>query len=251
MTNLSNPYSKGMNLQIPEEFMEDYMDEYKRADDLNDPLLMFILQRAAQEGFKTGPIGTDGYFEHYDPALNENERENFTNFVNTYYPTAENAHYELGEPGTKQRLSQNPKELAKYKALSRAHLYANGFYDEDKDFMHDSIDDVLDDYDTYNEDLNNGYVPEGFNPAVNPKLIKGYQDDLDDIEFEAAQDYYNEKYPIKNNYDITDPTVSFDDYTKGPKQRLDDSYKNAIYKNLIKNHPVWRKKALNMIQNEE
>ena len=53
---------------------------------LNDPLLMYILQRTAQEGFKTGPIGTDGYFEEYDPELNEDERENYKKFLDTYYP---------------------------------------------------------------------------------------------------------------------------------------------------------------------
>lgn len=194
MANLNNPYTKGMNIQIPEEYMEDYMSEYERANKLNDPLLMFILQRTAQDGFKTGPIGSDGYFENYDPNLNENERENYQQFLEAFYP--------------KENVSYDKK-----------------------------IDDT--------------YVPEGFNPTVNPELIEGYQNDLNNLEFGAAQDYYDDEYPIENNYDITDPTVNFDDYIKEPKQLLDDTYKNAIYKKLIENHPIWKEKALNIINNKE
>ena len=81
-----NKFAQDMNIQVPDDLIDDYNAEYDRAVRLNDPLLMYILQRTAQEGFKTGPIGTDGYFEEYDPELNEDERENYKKFLDTYYP---------------------------------------------------------------------------------------------------------------------------------------------------------------------
>ena len=81
-----NKFAQDMNIQVPDDLIDDYNAEYDRAVILNDPLLMYILQRTAQEGFKTGPIGTDGYFEEYDPDLNEDERENYKKFLDTYYP---------------------------------------------------------------------------------------------------------------------------------------------------------------------
>lgn len=131
MDNLNNPYTKGMNLQVPEECMEDYINEYERADKLKDPLLMFILQRTAQDGFKTGPIGSDGYFENYDPELNEDERENFINFMNAYYPDAENAYNELSKPSSVNKLIQNPEKMQQYNALKRAIMYKDNIYDND------------------------------------------------------------------------------------------------------------------------
>ena len=78
-----NKFTQDTNIPVPDDLIEDVNMEYDRA--ANDPLLMFILLRTAQEGFRTGPIGTDGYFEEYDPESNEDERENYEKFLETYY----------------------------------------------------------------------------------------------------------------------------------------------------------------------
>lgn len=127
-----NPYKNGIQYSIPDEYSDDFYTEFERANKLKDPLLMFILQRTAQEGFKTGPIGSDGYFEHYDPELNENERENFTNFMDAYYPDAENAYYELSEPSSMDRLRQNPEKMQQYDALKRALMYKENIYSDEE-----------------------------------------------------------------------------------------------------------------------
>lgn len=84
----TNPYINGMNLQIPDEYAQDYMNEYEKLSqpDNYDPLLMYILQKNAQNGFKNGPIGSDSYYETFDPEYNEDLYPDFTDFMNTYYP---------------------------------------------------------------------------------------------------------------------------------------------------------------------
>lgn len=65
---------------------QDYVDEFDRImENGNDPLLMYILQKNAQEGFKHGPIGTDGYYEQFDPALNPDLEEEYRQFLETNY----------------------------------------------------------------------------------------------------------------------------------------------------------------------
>lgn len=81
----NNNYAQGMQLSIPDEYVQDYLDEYNKINEQYDPLLMYILQKNAQSGFKYGPIGTDGYYETFDPELNEDLREDFSNFMNDYY----------------------------------------------------------------------------------------------------------------------------------------------------------------------
>lgn len=83
-----NPYSNGMNFNIPDEYAQDYLDEYEKLSQPENynPLLMYILQKNAENGFKTGPIGTDGYYESFDPKLNPQLEGDFTDFLNTYYP---------------------------------------------------------------------------------------------------------------------------------------------------------------------
>lgn len=127
----NNPYKNGIQYSIPDEHSDDFHAEFERVNKLKDPLLMFILQRTAQEGFKTGPIGSDEYFEYYDPELNENERENFINFMDTYYPDAENAYHELSEPSSMDNLRQNPEKMEQYNALKRALMYKENIYNNE------------------------------------------------------------------------------------------------------------------------
>ena len=84
----NNPYNKGMTLEIPDEHSDDYLSEYnKLSNDENvDPLLMYILQKNAQSGFKNGPIGSDGYYESFDPELNPQLKEDYQQFLNSFYP---------------------------------------------------------------------------------------------------------------------------------------------------------------------
>lgn len=79
-----NPYSNGMNFDIPDEYAQDYMNEYSRAE--QDPLLMYILQKNAQNGFASGPIGTDSYYEEFDPDINPSLVQDYQQFLDTYYP---------------------------------------------------------------------------------------------------------------------------------------------------------------------
>jgi len=79
-----NPYSNGMNFNIPDEYAQDYMNEYNRAE--QDPLLMYILQKNAQNGFASGPIGTDGYYEEFDPDVNPSLVQDYQQFLDAYYP---------------------------------------------------------------------------------------------------------------------------------------------------------------------
>lgn len=81
----NNNYEQGMQLSIPDEYVQDYLDEYNQINKQYDPLLMYILQKNAQSGFNYGPIGTDGYYETFDPEINEDLREDFSNFMNDYY----------------------------------------------------------------------------------------------------------------------------------------------------------------------
>ena len=80
-----NNYAQGMQLSIPDEYVQDYLDEYNKLNKQYDPLLMYILQKNAQSGFRNGPIGTDSYYETFDPELNEDLKEDFSNFMNDYY----------------------------------------------------------------------------------------------------------------------------------------------------------------------
>lgn len=81
----NNPYMNGIDLNIPDEYVEDFFDEYDRSDRENSPLLKYILMKHAQEGFKNGPIGTDGYYEQYDPEINPDLKEDYENFLNSFY----------------------------------------------------------------------------------------------------------------------------------------------------------------------
>lgn len=83
-----NPYSNGMYFDIPDEYAQDYTEEYEKLSQPEnyDPLLMYILQKNAESSFKNGPIGTDGYYESFDPALNPQLEGDFTDFLNVYYP---------------------------------------------------------------------------------------------------------------------------------------------------------------------
>lgn len=84
---LDNKYTKGMNINVPDEFADDFLNEYERINNNgNDPLLMYILMKNAQDNFSNGPIGSDGYFETYDPNLNENLEEDYYNFLRSFYP---------------------------------------------------------------------------------------------------------------------------------------------------------------------
>ena len=66
---------------------QDITNEYNRImNEGNDPLLMYILQKHAQKGFTEGPIGSDGYFEQYDPELNPELEEDYQQFLNINYP---------------------------------------------------------------------------------------------------------------------------------------------------------------------
>ena len=76
-----------MNINVPDEFADDFLNEYERINNNgNDPLLMYILMKNAQDNFSNGPIGSDGYFETYDPNLNENLEEDYYNFLRSFYP---------------------------------------------------------------------------------------------------------------------------------------------------------------------
>lgn len=82
--------TQGMQLSIPDEYAQDYLKEYNKINENYDPLLMYILQKNAQSGFKYGPIGTDSYYETFDPEINEDLREDFNSFMNDYYPDFDN-----------------------------------------------------------------------------------------------------------------------------------------------------------------
>lgn len=83
---INNPYTNGMQFNIPDEFAQDYLNEYEKLSqpDNYDPLLMYILQKNAQSGFKNGPIGSDGYYEQFDPELNPELEEDYNNFLDIY-----------------------------------------------------------------------------------------------------------------------------------------------------------------------
>lgn len=71
---------------VPANMRGEYTNEYNRImNDGNNPLLMFILQKNAKNGFASGPIGTDGYYEQYDPSLDDSLVEEYKEFLNTYY----------------------------------------------------------------------------------------------------------------------------------------------------------------------
>lgn len=83
---INNPYANGIEMNIPDEYAQDYTDEYEnlsQSDDY-DPLLLYILQKNAQSGFKNGPIGSDNYYEQFDPALNPALEEDYNNFLDIY-----------------------------------------------------------------------------------------------------------------------------------------------------------------------
>lgn len=96
---LNNRYTNGMNFTVPEQYTQDYLNEFNKLsqDENYNPLLMYILQKNAQSGFKNGPIGTDGYYEAYDPEYNENLYEDFTDFIDTYYPDFDDRTQEMFE----------------------------------------------------------------------------------------------------------------------------------------------------------
>lgn len=71
---------------VPANMRGEYTDEYNYImNNGNDPLLMFILQKNAKDGFTSGPIGSDGYYEQYDPALDDRLSEEYNTFLSTYY----------------------------------------------------------------------------------------------------------------------------------------------------------------------
>lgn len=82
----TNLYAQGMQLNIPDEYAQDYLNEYEKLSQPEnyDPLLMYILQKNAQSGFKNGPIGSDGYYEQFDPELNPELEEDYNNFLDIY-----------------------------------------------------------------------------------------------------------------------------------------------------------------------
>ena len=81
-----NPYIQGIQLDIPDEYMQDYLSEYEKLSQPENynPLLMYILQKNAQSGFKNGPIGSDGYYKAFDPEYNEDLYPDFTQFIKNY-----------------------------------------------------------------------------------------------------------------------------------------------------------------------
>lgn len=95
----TNPYAQGMQLNIPDEYAQDYLSEYERLSQPEnyDPLLMYILQKNAQSGFKNGPIGSDSYYEAFDPEYNEDLYPDFTQFIDTYYPDFDDRTQEMFE----------------------------------------------------------------------------------------------------------------------------------------------------------
>lgn len=84
----NNPYANGIDLNIPDEYAQDYTKEYENLsqDENFDPLLMYILQKNAQTGFKNGPIGSDRYYESFDPELNPELDEDYQQFLDVFYP---------------------------------------------------------------------------------------------------------------------------------------------------------------------
>lgn len=112
----TNPYVQGMQLNIPDEYSQDYLSEYERLSQPEnyDPLLMYILQKNAQSGFKNGPIGSDSYYEAFDPEYNEDLYPDFTQFIDTYYPDfdddVQDAYYDM----LNAYMDKYPKETNKY-----------------------------------------------------------------------------------------------------------------------------------------
>lgn len=96
---INNPYTNGMQFNIPDEFAQDYLNEYEKLSQPEnyDPLLMYILQKNAQSGFKNGPIGSDGYYEAFDPEYNEDLYPDFTQFIDAYYPDFDDRTQEMFE----------------------------------------------------------------------------------------------------------------------------------------------------------
>ncbi len=84
----NNPYANGIDLNIPEEYMQDYNNEYDNLsqDENVDPLLMYILQKNAQSGFRNGPIGSDNYYESFDPEQNPELSNDYQQFLDVFYP---------------------------------------------------------------------------------------------------------------------------------------------------------------------
>lgn len=85
-----NPYSEGMQFDVPDEYVQDYTKEYERLSQPEnyDPLLMYILQKNAESGFANGSPKNAGdlYYESYDPRNNPELEGDFTDFLDTYYP---------------------------------------------------------------------------------------------------------------------------------------------------------------------
>lgn len=85
-----NPYSEGMQFNMPDEYVQDYTKEYERLSQPEnyDPLLMYILQKNAESGFANGSPKNAGdlYYESYDPRNNPELEGDFTDFLDTYYP---------------------------------------------------------------------------------------------------------------------------------------------------------------------